>query len=625
MRIETDDGVGLTVERTGHGAPLLLVHGFGGAKEDFSDHLAALGAHATVAVFDHRGHGASDHPPDEAAYSLDRLTADTLCVADALGWPRFRLLGHSMGGMVARRLVLAHPERVDALVLMDTSPGPPHGIDPVLVDGAVEVVHTQGMDALKQLFDELDPLTTPAFDRLVAERPGYREFCDRKWAAQSPAMWVALSTELVRQPDQLAALRAVTCPTLVLVGEQDQAFLAVSYEMAEVLPDAELVVVPDAGHSPQFENPGLWFAAVDRFARANPARRERRRRGAPGAATLRAHDVDTVFTLNGGHLWPLYYGCADAGIRLVDTRHEQTAAFAAEGWAKVTRRVGVTALTAGPGVTNGISAITTAWLNGSPVTVIGGRAPHGRWGTGSLQELDHVPIVASVTKRARTAAEPGLVALEFDKALRAAQTPHRGPTFVDVPLDAWGSTDKPLPAPPDPERLRGPAPDAGRISAVARRVGRARRPVLMVGADVYWAHAEEAVAAFATATRVPVFANDLARGLLPADHELAFSRARPLAFEQADVVLVAGTPLDFRVGFGSFGDAAVVHLADSLEGLATRVPLAASCAGDLRRLFAALAEQAPSAGDTAARARATTGSRRSATTRRLAAPPTGHA
>ena len=269
MRIEMDDGVSLAVERTGSGPPLLLVHGFGGAKEDFADHLDALAEHSDVVVFDHRGHGASDKPPDEAAYSLDRLTADTVAVADALGWPRFRLLGHSMGGMLARRLILAHPERIEALVLMDTSPGPPPGVDPALVAAAVEIARTEGMDALKVVFDELDPISTPAFERLVQERPGYREFCDRKWAAQSPEMWTALSTDIVHQPDQLDTLSAVRSPTLVLVGEEDHAFLDVSHTMADVIPAAQLVVVPEAGHSPQFENPPAWFAAVDDFARVH--------------------------------------------------------------------------------------------------------------------------------------------------------------------------------------------------------------------------------------------------------------------------------------------------------------------------------------------------------------------
>ncbi|MFO7589848.1 MAG: thiamine pyrophosphate-binding protein, partial [Acidimicrobiia bacterium] len=172
------------------------------------------------------------------------------------------------------------------------------------------------------------------------------------------------------------------------------------------------------------------------------------------AATLRAHGVDTMFTLSGGHLFPLYDGCVKTDLRLVDTRHEQTAAFAAEGWAKVTRRVGVAALTAGPGVTNGISALTSAHLNGSPMCVIGGRAPSARWGVGSLQELDHIPIVAPVTKTAGTLDHADAIPGGLADALRSACTPHRGPVFVDVPLDAWGPSDAAVP----------PAPDAGTLA-----------------------------------------------------------------------------------------------------------------------------------------------------------------
>jgi len=323
--------------------------------------------------------------------------------------------------------------------------------------------------------------------------------------------------------------------------------------------------------------------------------------GFAAAATLRAHGVDTLFTLSGGHLFPLYDGCVKQEVRLIDTRHEQTAAFAAEGWAKVTRGVGVAALTAGPGVTNGVSAITSASLNGSPVCVIGGRAPQARWGVGSLQELDHVPIVASVTKQASTLTGADAVASGLDGALRAARTPHRGPTFVDVPLDGWGPTDAPLPAAPDAGTFAGEAPDPGAIEAVARLVAAAHRPVLMVGGDVYWAGAEAEVRAFAEAVRLPVFANDMGRGLVPADHELAFARARSSAFAGTDLVLVAGTPLDFRLGFGAFA-APVVHLVDSPAVLARHIELAASSVGDLRATFAALVELAPSAGDGAARA-----------------------
>src|SRR3989440_1727941 len=146
MRVTMDDGVALEVTDAGSGPALLLVHGFGGAKEDFADHIDALAERHRVVTFDHRGHGESGAPPELDAYSLDRMAADVLGVADALGIDSFRLLGHSMGGMVARRVVLAHPARIDALVLMDTSPGPVPGIDPELVEAAATVAVEEGKD-----------------------------------------------------------------------------------------------------------------------------------------------------------------------------------------------------------------------------------------------------------------------------------------------------------------------------------------------------------------------------------------------------------------------------------------------------------------------------------------------
>lgn len=313
--------------------------------------------------------------------------------------------------------------------------------------------------------------------------------------------------------------------------------------------------------------------------------------GRLAAEALVRHGVDTIFTLSGGHLFPLYDGCVQTGIRIVDTRHEQTAAFAAEAWAKVTRGVGVAALTAGPGITNGVSAMTAASMNGSPLLVIGGRAPQSRWGSGSLQELDHVPIVASVTKHAVTAVETSAIARDVDDALRAACTPHRGPAFVDVPLDVFfDSAVGPVPAKPDPGSLRGTEPDPDSVARVADLVAGSSRPVLMVGGDVYWASAEEAMRAFAETARVPVFVNGMGRGTISSDHELAFSRVRSVAFGEADLVVVAGTPLDFRLGFGAFGAARVVHLCDELDQVSGNVALAASVAGDLARVFAGLVD-----------------------------------
>jgi 3-oxoadipate enol-lactonase len=265
MRITTDDGVGLVGIEAGAGPVLLLVHGFGGVKEDFADHLDALAARHRVVAFDHRGHGQSDAPDDLAAYSLDRLAADVRCVADAVGAEQFALLGHSMGGMVARRVVLAHPERVLSLVLMDTSHGPVKGIDPALVDVAAQVALEDGKDVLKTLLEAAGTLDTPAYYRMLAERPDYEEFSLRKWAALSPVMWAAMARDMARQPDQLDRLAEVRCPTMVLVGEQDEPFLEDSRRMAATIPGAELGVLSDAGHSPQFENPSAWFAALDGF------------------------------------------------------------------------------------------------------------------------------------------------------------------------------------------------------------------------------------------------------------------------------------------------------------------------------------------------------------------------
>src|SRR5581483_9167283 len=153
------------------------------------------------------------------------------------------------------------------------------------------------------------------------------------------------------------------------------------------------------------------------------------------ARRLRAHGVSTLFTLSGGHLFSIYDGCRAEGIRIVDVRHEQSAAFAAEGWAKVTRTPGVCALTAGPGVTNGMSALASAAQNHSPVLVLGGRAPALRWGQGSLQEIDHVPFVRPLSKLAATAGSTEEIAGLTDLAFQAALAPHGGAAFLDFPLD----------------------------------------------------------------------------------------------------------------------------------------------------------------------------------------------
>jgi acetolactate synthase-1/2/3 large subunit len=272
------------------------------------------------------------------------------------------------------------------------------------------------------------------------------------------------------------------------------------------------------------------------------------------AQRLKAHGVSHLFTLSGGHLFSIYDGCREEEIAIVDTRHEQSAAFAAEGWAKATRTPGVCALTAGPGVTNGMSALGSALKNNSPLLVLGGRAPAMRWGQGSLQEIDHVPFVEPLTKSARTAGSTAEIAGLVDEALRTTLEPPPGPAFVDLPLDYVFMEGEPSSEPgelPDPRSLLA----ADGVEQAIELLRSAERPAIMAGTGLYWAHGEEALTALCTELGIPVLLNGLARGCVPADHPSFFSRARGAALKGADVALVVGVPMDFRLGFGgSFGD-----------------------------------------------------------------------
>ena len=267
--------------------------------------------------------------------------------------------------------------------------------------------------------------------------------------------------------------------------------------------------------------------------------------------------MSKLFTLSGGHLFSIYDGCREEGVDIVDVRHEQSAAFAAEGWAKATRTPGVCALTAGPGVTNGMSAMASALQNASPMLVLGGRAPGFRWGQGSLQEIDHIPFVQPVTKLARTAASTADIPALMDEALRAAAEAPTGPAFLDFPLDqvfmeAEAEADA---AASLPDPAAAPAADGDALDRAAELLRAAERPMVMAGTGLYWARGEEALVRLCDELSVPVFLNGLARGCVPADHPLFFSRARSTALKGSDVALVVGVPMDFRLGFGgSFGD-----------------------------------------------------------------------
>jgi acetolactate synthase-1/2/3 large subunit len=321
------------------------------------------------------------------------------------------------------------------------------------------------------------------------------------------------------------------------------------------------------------------------------------------ARRLKAHGVTKIFTLSGGHIFPIYDGCRDEGIDIVDTRHEQAATFAAEGWAKVTREVGVAAVTAGPGVTNAMSALGSAQMNQSPIAVLAGRAPALRWGSGSLQEIDHIPFVRPLTKSAQTADSPAEIPGLVDDAIATALAPHSGPTFVDFPMDHVFSEapDPETPvAPRDPEG--GLEADGGQLDRAIALLRDAERPVVMAGTNLYWGHGEVALLELCEELGVPVFLNGMARGCVPADHRLAFSRARSEGLKGADVAIVIGVPMDFRLAFGgAFGEQTEIVVVDRAEAIREHPrPVAAELVGSIAGTLRALTEGAKGAQDTSA-------------------------
>jgi len=311
------------------------------------------------------------------------------------------------------------------------------------------------------------------------------------------------------------------------------------------------------------------------------------------ALALKRAGVSHLFTLNGGHIWPILTGATEHGIRIIDVRHEQSAAFAAEGWAKVTRECGVAAVTAGPGVTNSASALGQAQAGDSPMFVIAGRAPEARWGMGSLQEMDHVEVVRSLTKKAVTLPSADEAYSLAAECMRTALSRRTGPVFMDVPLDTFmfGAAD----VPEATEHLTadlGPPPDPDLVKQAARMIREAERPAVIAGGSVWWAHAEAELRNLVESAHLPLSVNGMARGMLPRGHPLFFPRARGLALGEADLIVVVGVPLDFRLNWGQppvFPDDVRLIFIDVDSHRKHRAPDVALY-GDLKAALAALGE-----------------------------------
>jgi acetolactate synthase-1/2/3 large subunit len=283
------------------------------------------------------------------------------------------------------------------------------------------------------------------------------------------------------------------------------------------------------------------------------------RGGELAVAALSGYGIGEVFTPAGEHVPAIHDAARAARMRVVEVRHEQTAVFAAEAVATLLRRPGLAVLGAGPGVTNAVSAITAAHFNAAPVVVLAGRAPAWRWGSGSLPALDHVAIVDSVTRSAATCTEVGNIGADVRAAVLAALTPHRGPAFLDLPMDVvFCAGEAELPAATLPAPIE---PDPAAVARAGALLAAAERPVIVAGSDVYGSDAVAALRECAETWRIPVFTTGLARGALPGDHPLAFRCCKRAALARADLVAVLGTAPDLRLGGGT--DARLIHVVDA--------------------------------------------------------------
>ena len=268
------------------------------------------------------------------------------------------------------------------------------------------------------------------------------------------------------------------------------------------------------------------------------------------ARALRAEGVDALFTLTGGHIVPILDGCVEEGIRIVDVRHEETAGHAAEAYTRLTGRLGVAAVTAAPGVTNLATAVMNAHLSCTPMLVLGGRHLIRQEHAGGLQELDHPPIFASITKLATTAWETARLADYIAIAARHAFSGRGGPVFLDVPLDVQsGLVDENTPLPTGYRATEPAGADPDTVDRISDLLAGADRPVIFVGGGLRGGGAD-ALAAVAEMFDAPVFANAAGRGALSPDHPLLGSLARSQALARADVVLALQVDWDFRTGYG---------------------------------------------------------------------------
>jgi len=287
--------------------------------------------------------------------------------------------------------------------------------------------------------------------------------------------------------------------------------------------------------------------------------------GQIAARALQAAGVDCVFTLCGGHVMPIYIGCQELGIRVVDVRHEQAAVHAADAWARCNPgKIGVAVVTAGPGVTDGVTGIANAWRANSPILVFGGQGPFENLRRGSLQEMDHIGVVRPITKYADAVYQTPRVAEYVELAIRHAVSGIPGPAYLEIPMDVLMQTVEEESVQVPRIRTAAPrlSPDRDHVREAIEILQAAERPMLMAGTSIKWSNAAPAMNRFISETHMPSFTNGMGRGSVPPDSPEFMNRSRRDALKQIDCIVLAGTLLDFRMRFGQTipADAKIIQL-----------------------------------------------------------------
>ena len=270
------------------------------------------------------------------------------------------------------------------------------------------------------------------------------------------------------------------------------------------------------------------------------------------ARSLAAQGVEIVYTLCGGHVAPIYDGCLNNNIRIIDTRHEQAAAHAADAHARLTRNIGAAVVTAGPGVTDAVTAVANAYYARSPLLLIGGAAPLATKGMGALQEMPQTPMFRDFTKASFTIERTEEIPARMAAAYRLALSGRPGPVFIELPWDVLFNAVDAVEIPPRCA-VEPVEPALGAVQRMFELLRAARRPVIVAGTQVYWDNASAALRDLSEQASIPVFTNGGGRGTLPMAHPNCFKSARGYALRAADLVLLIGTPLDFRLKYGREG------------------------------------------------------------------------